>query len=115
MPLRPASVSPLASFRPVIAIVGMIALPAALTLHRIQISAAVDLSIADPSPNGYTVCLLLFIVPIVVSGLWLVPKDDIKISKRSLLGTISILFPLGAALDFFLARTMAGGAFRRHR
>jgi hypothetical protein len=104
MPHRPASVSPLASFRLVIAIVGMIALPAALTLHRIQVSAAVDPSIANPSPYGYTVSLLLFIVPIGVIGLWLVPKEGIKISKTSFLWTIGILFPLGAALDFFFAR-----------
>jgi lycopene cyclase domain-containing protein len=104
MPHRPASVSPLASFRLVLAIVGMIALPAALTFDRIQVSAAVDPSIANPSPYGYTVSLLLFIVPIAVIGLWLVPKEDIKISKTSFLWTIGILFPLGAALDFFFAR-----------
>ena len=104
MPLRPASASPLSSFRLVAAILGMIAVPAALTLHRVQVSATVDPSIANPSPYGYTVSLLLFIVPIAVIGLWLAPKDDVKISKKSFLWTIGILFPLGAALDFFFAR-----------
>lgn len=105
MPLRPAPASPLSSFRLVAAILGMIALPAALTLHRVQVSATVDPSIPNPSPYGYTVSLLLFIVPIVVIGFWLVPKDDVKISKKSFLWTIGILFPIGAALDFFFART----------
>lgn len=104
MPLRPVSASPLSSFRLVAAILGMIAVPAALTLHRVQVSATVDSSIPNPSPYGYTVSLLLFIVPIVVIGLWLAPKDDVKISKKSFLWTIGILFPLGAALDFFFAR-----------
>jgi len=104
MPLRPAPASPLSSFRLVAAILGMIALPAALTLHRVQVSATVDPSIPNPSPYGYTVSLLLFIVPIVVIGFWLVPKDDVKISKKSFLWTIGILFPIGAALDFFFAR-----------
>jgi hypothetical protein len=57
------------------------------------------------SRHGYTISLLLFIVPILAIGLWLVPLDGVKISKKSFLWTIGILFPLGAALDFFFART----------
>jgi hypothetical protein len=60
---------------------------------------------ANPSPYGYTVSLLLFIVPILVIGIWFVPREGVRISKRSFLSTILILFPLGAGLDFFFART----------
>jgi len=105
MPGLPASASPLSGFRLVIAILGMVALPAALTLHTVHVSTAVDASVANPSPYGYTVSLLLFIVPILAIGLWLAPKDGVKISKKSFAWTIAILFPLGAALDFFFART----------
>lgn len=104
MPHRSVPASPLSSFRLVAAILGMIAVPAALTLHRVRVSATVDPSVANSSPYGYTVSLLLFILPIIVIGLWLAPKDDVKISKKSFLWTIGILFPLGAALDFFFAR-----------
>jgi lycopene cyclase domain-containing protein len=100
----PGPSSPLSSFRLVIAILGMIALPAALTLHRVHVSTVVDPSVQNPSPYGYTVSLLLFIVPILVIGLWLAPKDGVKISKRSFVWTIGLLFPVGAALDFFFAR-----------
>jgi hypothetical protein len=55
------------------------------------------------SPYGYTVSLLLFVVPILVIGLWLRPREEIRISKRSFVRTIGILFPLGAGLDFFFA------------
>jgi hypothetical protein len=98
-------ISPLSSFRLVIAILGMIALPAALTLHTVRVSAVVDASIPDTSPYGYTVSLLLFIVPIFVIGLWLAPREGIAISKKSFWWTIGILFPLGALLDFFFAHS----------
>jgi hypothetical protein len=92
---------PRTSFRLVVAMLGMIALPAALTLFTARAPA----SSPDPSPYGYTVSLLLFIVPILVIGLWLVPREDVKISKRAFVRTIATLFPIGAGLDFFFARS----------
>lgn len=90
------------SFRVVLAMLAMIAIPTALTLHTVHAPAgAVS---AEPSLYGYTVSLLLFIVPILVIGLWLVPREDVKISKQSFVRTIAILFPVGAGLDFFFAR-----------
>jgi hypothetical protein len=82
----------------------MIVLPAALTLTRVRVSSVVDVSTSpNPSPYGYTVSLLLFIVPILAIGGWLVPQDRVRISKQSFLATIAILFPLGVVLDFFFA------------
>lgn len=82
----------------------MLAIPAALTLHTVRISATVDVSSSpNPSPHGYTVSLLLFIVPIAAIALWFLPREHIHISKRSFWRTILVLFPLGAALDFFFA------------
>ncbi len=81
----------------------MLAGPAALTLHRVRVPAVVDVSYPNPSPYGYTVSLLLFIVPIVVIGWWLVPQDGIRISKRSVLLTLALTIPLGVVLDFFFA------------
>lgn len=96
--------SPRAAFATVMMVLGMLVLPAALTLHRVRVSAVVDLSSAqDPSPYGYTVSLLLFIIPIVAVGWWLVPLDGVKISKRAFLWTIGLLFPMGVALDFLFA------------
>lgn len=92
------------SFRLVLLILAIIAVPAAFTLHRVHVPPVIDAAIADPSPYGYTVSLLLFIVPIVVIAFWLAPNDGIKISKKSFLWTIGILFPIGALLDFFFAR-----------
>jgi hypothetical protein len=84
---------------------GMIAVPAALTLLTVRAPAAASGPVTNSSPYGYTVSLLLFIVPILVIGIWLVPQEGVKISKKSFLRTILILFPLGAGLDFFFARS----------
>jgi hypothetical protein len=81
----------------------MLALPAALTLHRVRVPAVVDVSVPNSSPYGYSVSLLLFIIPILAIGCWLVPKDGVKISKKSFVRTIALLFPLGVVLDFFFA------------
>lgn len=103
MPSRPDLGSPRSNVAVVFLVLAMIALPAALTLTRVRVSSVVDVSSPNPSPYGYTVSLLLFLVPILAIAGWLVPQDHVRISKRSFLVTIAILFPLGAALDFFFA------------
>jgi hypothetical protein len=91
----------------VLAMLAMIAVPAALTLHTVKSSAFRPLNeivAGDPSPYGYTVSLLIFVVPIILIAFWFLPQEHIRISKRAFWWTIGILFPLGAALDFFLAQ-----------
>src|ERR1035437_10462174 len=63
--------SPRTSFRLVLAMLGMVAIPAALTLHTVRAPEAVSGSTSNSSTYGYTVSLLLFIVPILAIGLWL--------------------------------------------
>jgi len=87
----------------VIVVLGMIVLPAALTLHQVRISAVVDAHFPDPSPYGYSVSLLLFVIPILGLVKWLVPQDGVKISKKSFVRTLALLVPVGAMLDFFFA------------
>ena len=86
--------------------VAMIVVPAALTLHTVNISALNPAVATNPasSPYGYTVSLLLFIIPILVIAFWFLPQEGVKISKKSFWWTIGLLFPIGAGLDFFFAR-----------
>jgi hypothetical protein len=98
------SPSPRRSFLLVIGILMMIAIPAALTLHTARIAPAVDRRVADLTPHGYTISLLLFIVPICVISVWFLPNENVHISRKSFWRTIALLFPLGALLDFFFAR-----------
>jgi hypothetical protein len=87
----------------VAAMVAMIAVPAALTLHTVRVPAVVDVQAINPSPYGYTISLLLFLIPIAAMLLWLFPREGVRISKHAFGWTIALLFPLGAGLDFFFA------------
>jgi hypothetical protein len=100
-----ARMSPaLRSFLTIIFVLFMLALPATLTLGRIRVPAVVDVTFPNPSPYGYTVSLLLFIIPIIAISCWLVPLDKVKISKDAFVRTIALLFPTGVILDFFFSR-----------
>jgi hypothetical protein len=101
----PGRASPGAGFVLVLVMLVMLGLPAAITLGVIHVSPVVPGPLSGASPYGYTVSLLLFVIPVVIILGWLVPVEHLKISKRSFLWTIAILFPLGAALDFFFARS----------
>jgi len=99
----PPSFSPRTGFVIVVTMIAMLCLPAALTLHTARVSPQIPGPIAASSPYGYTVSLLLFVIPIVVILFWLVPAERLKISRKSFIRTIGLLFPLGAGLDFFFA------------
>jgi len=96
--MRKSSPSPRASCWLVLAMFGMLAVPAAITLHTVRASAD------NPTPHGYTVSLLLFILPIIVIAFWFLPQEGIQVSKKAFWWTIALLFPLGALLDFFFAQ-----------
>jgi hypothetical protein len=95
-PSSPRPGSPRLSFMLVLAILAMIVVPAALTLHTVHLSALNPATATTPgaSPYGYTVSLLLFIVPILVIAFWFVPQESVKIEKKSFLWTIGLLFPI---------------------
>ncbi len=97
--------SPRMSFVLVLVMLIMLGLPAGLTLGTVHVSPAVPGALSGASPFGYTISLLLFILPALIILGWLVPIEHLKISRKSFLWTIAILFPLGAALDFFFARS----------
>jgi hypothetical protein len=95
--------SPRASFWLVAAMLAMVSVPAYFALHTAKVAARPIALTPDPSPHGYTISLLLFVLPILIILGWLAPREGVKISKRSLAWTVGLLFPLGAALDFFFA------------
>lgn len=96
------SLSPRRSAWIIVAMMAMVAIPAAITLNTVQQPATLVVP-ADPTPHGYTWSLLLFIVPIVVIALWFLPREGIRIPQKAFWLTILILVPLGCGLDFFFA------------
>ena len=103
MAVRIQPPSPKSSFQLVIGILIMIAVPAALTLHTARVSPTVAAT-QNLTPHGYTISLLLFIVPIVVIALWFLPSEGLEIPRRAFWRTVGILVPSGFALDFIFAQ-----------
>jgi hypothetical protein len=87
----------------VVAMVGMVGVPAALTLFTVRSPGTLQVSSLDPTPHGYSWSLLLFIVPILVIGFWFLPAEGVEIPRRAFWRTIAVLVPLGFGLDFFFA------------
>ena len=100
-PIRPPT--PRTSFQLVIGTLVMIAVPAAITLHTAKVSPTIEAGARVLTPFGYTISLLLFIVPISAIALWFLPRESVHLSKKSFLLTIGLMFPVGAGLDFFFA------------
>jgi hypothetical protein len=87
-----------------VAMLAMVILPAALTLHSVHTGPVkIDYG-ADTSPYGYTLSLLLFIVPSAAIAFWFLPGEGLTISRRAFFWTLGLMFPIGGALDFFLAQ-----------
>ncbi len=103
MAAPPPAPSPRTSFQLVISILFMIAVPAGLTLHTVRVAPTIEPGLSNLTPYGYTISLLLFIIPIVAISIWFLPREDVHVSKKSFATTIAWLFPMGAALDFFFA------------
>jgi hypothetical protein len=87
----------------VVAMLAMLAVPAAITLYTVSSPGTLQVSIPNPTPHGYTWSLLLFIVPIFVIGFWFLPAEGVEIPRRAFWLTIAVLVPLGFGVDFFFA------------
>jgi hypothetical protein len=87
------------------ALLGLVCLvvPAALTLASVRQPGALVVPTADPSPLGYTISLLLFIIPDAVLIWWLVRHPEARIERLAFWSTVGAVFVMGCVLDFFLA------------
>jgi hypothetical protein len=85
------------------AMLAMIVVPAAITLHTVSSPGTLQVSSSNATPHGYTWSLLLFVVPIVVIAFWFLPAEGVEIPRRAFWWTIAILVPIGFGLDFFFA------------
>lgn len=89
----------------VLAMGGMVVLPAALTLLRVaQPRPGVDPT-PNPTPLGYTWSLLLFIVPLLILAGWLHHTPSYSLARGSFWRTLAILAPLGVVLDLLFGTT----------
>lgn len=101
--MRPDPLSPRLSAWLVMVMLAMVVVPAGITLRTVRVAAVISVNSPNPTPRGYTWSLLLFVVPILVIGAWLVPSERVRIPRRAFWWTIGILTPIGFALDIFFA------------
>lgn len=87
----------------VLAMLATVAVPASLTLVTVRSPGTLQVPTPDPTPLGYTVSLLLFVVPILVIGVWFLARRDLRLARRGAGSTLLLLVPAGFALDFFFA------------
>ena len=86
----------------VLAMIGALVIPAALTLLRVdQPRAGVDPT-TNPTPLGYTWSLLLYLVPVVALAGWLLRHPEHRLQRTALGLSLFILVPLGFGLDLLL-------------
>src|SRR5213596_3136654 len=95
LPRRPQ----LAAFQVVFVILGLLVLPAALTLQTVQHPGRLEITSTNPTPLGYTVSLLFFLVPAAALLGWLRQRHDLALQRRACGRTLAVLAPLGFLLD----------------
>lgn len=78
---------------------GVLIVPTALTLRSVVDPGVLNVASDDPTPYGYTWSLLLFIVPVIVLGLWLSRLPAQRFVRRAFWYTLAVLVPLGFVLD----------------
>jgi hypothetical protein len=87
------------SFRVIFVIAGALVLPTALTLHTVVHPATLEVEPGNPTPFGYTWSLLLFLIPLLVLGGWLLRRRHVRLVWKSFWYTIAVLAPSGIVLD----------------
>lgn len=83
----------------------VIAIPAALTLHTIQVPPWRVHPEQNPSPYGYTVSLLLFLFPALVLGYLHMKKVKPVDHRRALVWSAGVVALLGFVLDTFFGHS----------
>jgi hypothetical protein len=89
-----------------IAVIGLIALvfPAALTLRSVRSPGSLQILEPNPTPYGYTISLLLFLIPDLILVWWIVRHPNAPIARQAFYATIGSIFVTGCILDFGFAR-----------
>ena len=88
----------------VIAMLAMIIIPAAITLHTVHVPAPQMPVSQNSTPHGYTFGLLLFLFPIAFIAGWFLPSEGLHVPRRAFWWTLAILVPLGCGLDLVFAQ-----------
>jgi hypothetical protein len=92
---RPPRKPQLEAFQVIFAMLGLVVLPAALTLQTVHHPGRLAITSANPTPLGYTISLSLFVVPAAALLWWLRQRRDLALQRRACTRTLAVLVPLG--------------------
>jgi hypothetical protein len=96
---RPPRPPQLEAFQVIFVMLGLVVLPAALTLQTVHHPGRLEMTAANPTPLGYTISLSLFVVPVSALLWWLCQRRDLALQRRACVRTLAVLVPLGVVLD----------------
>jgi len=80
----------------------IIIIPTLISLLTVRDPGVFKVTSPNPSPFGYTISLLFFIIPACVIASWFYFHKEYSIQRKAFWRTILILFPIGVILDIFL-------------
>ncbi len=89
---------PVRDIRIILGMLLCVAVPTALTLATIRVPVPEMHPSENPSPLGYTVSLLLFLVPVVVIARWHLSTGN-AFDRRAFLWSSAVMTGIGAVLD----------------
>jgi xanthine/uracil permease len=92
---RPPRKPQLEAFQVIFVMLGLVVLPAALTLQTVHHSGRLEITSANPTPLGYPISLSLFVVPVSALLWWLCRRRDLGLQRRACVRTLAVLVPLG--------------------
>jgi hypothetical protein len=87
------------AFQVVFVIVALLVVPATITLRSVDVPGTLVVSSENPTPLGYTLSLLLFILPLICLVWWFLRHPNLQFPRTSFWRTIGILVPCGFLLD----------------
>jgi hypothetical protein len=88
----------------VFGILAVLVIPAAITLSTVRLPLQRSDVEMNPTPLGYTVSLLIYLVPVLTLHQWFSRRfvDRLDYRRRAFRRTVATLIPLGFALDVVL-------------
>lgn len=96
---------PKEAFQIVFLIAALLIVPATITLHTVAQPGVLVITDENPTPLGYTISLLLFLIPLTVLGWWFARRADLGLQRQAFWRTIAVLVPIGFVLDLLFANS----------
>jgi len=94
-------ISPRTAARVSVLLIVLLGIASALTLCTVKVANEIKNTSHDPTPYGYTVALLFWVIPIVAIAFWLLPGERLLAPRRAFWITVAILVLFSFAGEYF--------------